>query len=77
MGPEECLYTLCCAENDWLEKPQKGGPTRNASGPMRSVSERFDEERQRADEERQMLINRILELTAPSNGGQAPTDSET
>ena len=38
---------------------------------------RADEERQRADEERQLLINRILELTAPSNGGQAPTDSET
>lgn len=38
---------------------------------------RFDEERRRFDEERRQLINRILELTAPSNGGQAPTDSET
>ena len=38
---------------------------------------RADEERHRADEERQQLINRILELTAPSNGGQAQTDSET
>ena len=36
-----------------------------------------DEERRRADEERQRLINRILELTAPSNGGQAQTDSDT
>ena len=41
------------------------------------IQRRADEERQRADEERQMLINRILELTAPSNGGQAPSDSET
>ena len=38
---------------------------------------RFDEERRRFDEERRQLINRILELTAPSNGGQAPTDTET
>ena len=38
---------------------------------------RFDEDRRRFDEDRQRLINRILELTAPSNGGQAPTDSET
>ena len=30
--------------------------------------QRADEERQRADEERRLLINRILELTAPSNG---------
>ena len=38
---------------------------------------RFDEDRRRFDEDRQRLINRILELTAPANGGQAPTDSET
>ena len=38
---------------------------------------RFDEERRRFDEERRQLINRILELTAPSNGDQAQTDSET
>ena len=39
--------------------------------------QRADEERRRFDEERQLLINRILELTAPSNGDQAQTDSET
>ena len=39
--------------------------------------QRFDEERRRFDEERQLLIDRILELTAPSNGGQAQNDSET
>ena len=38
---------------------------------------RFDEERRRFDEERRQLINRILELTAPSNEDQAQTDSET
>ena len=38
---------------------------------------RADEDRRQADEERQQLINRILELTAPSNGGQAQTDSES
>ena len=49
-----------------------------------AAERRADEERRRADEvqrrfdeERQLLINRILELTAPSNGGQAPTNSET
>lgn len=41
------------------------------------IQRRADEDRRRADEERQLLINRILELTAPSNGGQPPTDSET
>ncbi len=35
------------------------------------------EERQRAYEERQFLINRILELTAASKGGQAQAESET
>ena len=38
--------------------------------------QRADEIQRRADEERQQLINRILELTAPSNGGQTQTDSE-
>ena len=38
---------------------------------------RADEERQRADEERRRLIDRILELTAPSNGDQARGNSET
>ena len=40
------------------------------------IQRRADEERRRTDEERQQLINRILELTAPSNGGQTQTDSE-
>ena len=39
--------------------------------------QRADEIQRRADEERQMLINRILELTAPSNGEQPQADSET
>ena len=39
--------------------------------------QRVDEERRRFDEERQRLIDRILELTAPSNGGQAQADSDT
>ena len=38
---------------------------------------RADEIQHRADEERRLLINRILELTAPSNGGQAQADSES
>ena len=41
------------------------------------IQRRADEDRRRADEERQLLINRILELTAPSNNGQAQTDNET
>ena len=41
------------------------------------IQRRADEDRRRADEERQLLINRILELTAPSNGGQAQTDPES
>ena len=39
--------------------------------------DRADEERRRFDEDRRRLIDRILELTAPANGGQTPTDSDT
>lgn len=41
------------------------------------IRRRADEERQRAYEERKLLINRILELAASSNGGQAQAESET
>lgn len=41
------------------------------------IQRRADEERRQADEERRLLINRILELTAPSNGGQAQAEPET
>ena len=41
------------------------------------IQRRADEERRRADEERQQLINRILELTAPSNEDREQTSSET
>ena len=41
------------------------------------MQRRAEEDRRQADEERRLLINSILELTAPSNGGQAQTESET
>lgn len=41
------------------------------------AEKRVDEERRRADEERQQLINRILELTSPSNDDQEQTTSES
>ena len=42
------------------------------------AEQRVEQERRQADAERQMLINRILELTAPSSGNsqeQAPSES--
>ena len=37
----------------------------------------MEEDRRRADEDRQRLMDRILELTRPTNGSQEQTDSES
>ena len=63
------------------EERQRGEEVqRRADEDRRRADEdrrRADEDRRRADEERQLLINRILELTAPSNGGQPQTNPDT